>query len=223
MFITFEGIDCSGKSTQARKLASWLRETGYDVVELREPGNTEISEQIRDILLKKSNTSLDDRTELMLFAAARAQLVSEVILPSLANGKIVICDRFSDSTVAYQGYGRGLPLEEIVHVNRIATQETTPDVTFYLDIAPSTALARCSDRLQEEADRIEESGLHFFERVIKGYMELAHQNSGRYYVVDGAEDIDHIQMILRRLTEQRIDSHSVLTTLPRKTGEEMLN
>lgn len=223
MFITFEGIDCSGKSTQARKLATWLRETGYEVVELREPGNTVISEQIREILLEKSDVVLDDRTELMLFAAARAQLVAEVILPSLADGKIVICDRFSDSTMAYQGYGRGLPLEEIVHVNRIATQETIPDVTFYLDISPHTALTRCGDRPNEEADRIEESGVRFFERVIKGYMKLADLNSDRYYVVDGGEDVDHIQTILRRLTQQRIDSHAVLTTTPRKNREPVLN
>ena len=222
MFITFEGIDCSGKSTQARKLASWLRETGYDVVELREPGNTVISEQIREILLNNKTIDLNDRTELMLFAAARAQLVDEVILPSLADGKIVICDRFSDSTIAYQGYGRGLPLEEIVHVNRIATQETVPDVTFYLDISPETALSRCGERPDEEADRIEGSGTHFFERVIKGYMHLADMNSGRYYVVDGGEEIDHIQSILRRLTEQRINSHNVLTTKHRNSEDPVL-
>lgn len=212
MFITFEGIDCSGKSTQARMLAESLRTAGYDVVELREPGNTEISERIRSILLNREHDGLDDRTELLLFAAARAQLVAETILPALHEGKIVICDRFSDSTIAYQGYGRGLPLEEIVHVNRIATQETVPDVTFYLDISPETALSRCGSRPDSDLDRIEESGLHFYERVIRGYMALANMNAGRYYVVDGGEPVDTIQSMLERLTLQRLADRSVLST-----------
>ena len=212
MFITFEGIDCCGKSTQAKRLATALREEGYDVVELREPGNTVVSEQIREILLNRTDLDLDDRTELLLFAAARAQLVSETILPALKDGKIVICDRFADSTIAYQGYGRGLPLDEIVHINRIATQETVPDVTFYLDISPETAMVRCADRPDSEADRIEKSGIHFFERVIRGYFQIADMNAGRYYVVDGGEEIDHITGTLVRLTHERLKERTVLTT-----------
>ena len=212
MFITFEGIDCCGKSTQAKRLAESLKEEGYDVVELREPGNTVISEKIREILLNQTELDLDDRTELLLFAAARAQLVAETILPALKDGKIVICDRFADSTIAYQGYGRGLPLEEIVHINRIATQETIPDVTFYLDISPETAMARCAHRPEPEADRIEKSGIRFFERVIRGYFQIADMNAGRYYVVDGGEEIDHITGTLIRLTHERLQSREVLTT-----------
>lgn len=222
MFITFEGIDCSGKSTQARKLAASLRDDGYDVVELREPGNTEISERIRSILLNREHDGLDDRTELLLFAAARAQLVAETILPALHDGKIVICDRFSDSTIAYQGYGRGLPLEEIVHVNRIATQETVPDVTFYLDISPETAVSRCGERNDGDLDRIEESGIHFYERVIRGYMALANMNADRYYVVDGGEDLETIHTMLRRLTHQRLSDRNVLTTDGVRTTEAAL-
>ena len=136
MFITFEGIDCCGKSTQARQLATRLEESGREVLMLREPGNTRLSEHVREILLNKQYTEMNERTELLLFAASRAQLVAEVILPALADDKIVICDRFYDSTVAYQGYGRQLPLEDIIHINRIATQELVPDMTFFNACAP---------------------------------------------------------------------------------------
>lgn len=156
MFITFEGIDCSGKSTQARLLAQRLREHDREVLELREPGNTRLSEHIRSILLNKEYSEINERTELLLFAASRAQLVGEIILPALHHNKIVICDRFSDSSIAYQGYGRGLPLEDIVHINRVATQETEPDMTFYLDISPETAVTRSCYRNGVAQDRMEE-------------------------------------------------------------------
>lgn len=201
MFITFEGIDCSGKSTQARLLAERLRTTDREVVELREPGNTRLSEHIRSILLNKEYSEINERTELLLFAASRAQLVGEIILPALHNNKIVICDRFSDSSIAYQGYGRGLPLEEIVHINRIATQETEPDMTFYLDISPETSVTRCGDRAP---DRMEEGGIRFFERVIHGYMHLAYTNAGRYYVIDGGKPVEEIQSIIWRLVKEQL-------------------
>jgi len=206
MFITFEGIDCSGKSTQARLLVEKLQQTGRNVVELREPGNTRLSEHIREILLNKEFSEINDRTELLLFAASRAQLVSEVILPALYGGSIVICDRFADSSVAYQGYGRGLPLEDIVHINRIATQETEPDMTFYLDIAPETSVHRCGEREGMHTDRIEEGGIRFFERVIHGYMHLANVNSGRYFVIDGAQTVETIHSIIWRLVLERLAS-----------------
>lgn len=204
MFITFEGIDCSGKSTQARLLAEKLQQTGRNVVELREPGNTRLSEHIRDILLNKDYSEINDRTELLLFAASRAQLVSEVILPALYNGNMVICDRFADSSVAYQGYGRGLPLEDIEHINRIATQETEPDMTFYLDIAPETSVQRSAEREGMHTDRIEEGGVRFFERVIHGYMHLANRHSGRYFVIDGGEPVEKIHAIIWRLVLERL-------------------
>ncbi len=204
MFITFEGIDCSGKSTQARLLAEKLRQTKRDVIELREPGNTRLSEHIREILLNKEYSEINSRTELLLFTASRAQLVGEVILPALHNDKIVICDRFSDSTVAYQGYGRGLPLEDIIHINRIATQETEPDMTFYLDIAPETAISRCHARAGVVQDRMEEEGIRFFERVIHGYMHLANRYTGRYFVIDGATPPEEIHAIIWRLVLERL-------------------
>ena len=205
MFITFEGIDCCGKSTQARLLASRMEEAGRDVLQCREPGNTRLSEHIREILLNKQFDEMNERTELLLFAASRAQLVAEVILPSLIEDKSVICDRFYDSTVAYQGYGRQLPLEDIIHINRIATQELIPDMTFFIDITPELAMERCNERMAGERDRMEESGIRFYERVIDGYMRLANDDAGRFYVIDGARTIDEIHDTIWRLVSERLD------------------
>jgi dTMP kinase len=208
MFITFEGIDCCGKSTQARLLVDRLREAGREVLLLREPGNTRLSEHIREILLNKEFTEMNERTELLLFAASRAQLVGEVILPARASDSIVICDRFYDSTVAYQGYGRQLPLDDITNINRIATQELVPDMTFFIDISPEQAFERCRDRMASELDRMEESGVRFYERVINGYKELASSQRGRYYVVDGEKTPDDIHAtIWRLLIEKMIEMH----------------
>jgi dTMP kinase len=202
MFITFEGIDCSGKSTQARMLATRLEETGREVLLLREPGNTRLSEHIREILLNKQFDEMNARTELLLFSASRAQLVAEVILPALEADKIVICDRFYDSTVAYQGYGRQLPLEDIIHINRIATQELVPDMTFFVDVCPEVAFERCRDRF-EGRDRMEESGIRFYERVMNGYMRIAQENGGRFYIVNGHKRIDDVHSTIWRLIEER--------------------
>lgn len=202
MFITFEGIDCCGKSTQARQLATRLEETGRSVMMLREPGNTRLSEHIREILLNKQFDEMNERTELLLFAASRAQLVAEVILPALEQDKIVICDRFYDSTVAYQGYGRQLPLEDIIHINRIATQELVPDMTFFIDVCPEVAFERCQDRF-EGRDRMEESGIRFYERVMNGYMRIAQENGGRFYIVNGHKRVDDVHSTIWRLVLER--------------------
>ncbi|MCE2502514.1 MAG: dTMP kinase [Chlorobi bacterium] len=222
MFITFEGIDCSGKSTQAQLLANKLQEANHNIVELREPGNTRLSEHIRGILLNKEYSEINERTELLLFSASRAQLVAEVILPSLHKGKIVICDRFSDSTIAYQGYGRGLPLNDIVHINRIATQETEPDMTFYLDISPETALERTDGREGIVQDRMEEAGITFFKRVIRGYMRIANMNSGRYYVIDGGKSVDEIHSIIWRLVSERLSEEERYSTSRNGALEPMI-
>ena len=204
MFITFEGIDCCGKSTQARMLAERLEQSGRDVILLREPGNTRLSEHIREILLNKEFVEMNERTELLLFAASRAQLVGEVILPALDAGKVVICDRFYDSTVAYQGYGRQLPLEDIMHINRIATQDLVPDMTFFIDISPELAFERCKERLSAERDRMEESGVRFYERVINGYMSLAQEDGGRFYIVDGSKAQDEVHSTIKRLVQEKM-------------------
>lgn len=204
MFITFEGIDCCGKSTQARLLGERLASSGHDVVQLREPGNTRLSEHIRSILLNKEFDEMNMRTELLLFSASRAQLVAEVILPALDRDKVVICDRFVDSTVAYQGYGRQLPLEDIAHINRIATQDLVPDMTFFIDVSPELAFERCRDRMETGRDRMEESGVRFYERVIDGYMRLAETDRGRFYVVDGSNRPEEVHATLWRLVQERL-------------------
>ncbi len=204
MFITFEGIDCCGKSTQARMLGERLAHSGRDVLQLREPGNTRLSEHIREILLSKEFSEMNERAELLLFAASRAQLVGEVILPALANDRVVICDRFYDSTVAYQGYGRQLPLEDIMHINRIATHDLVPDMTFFIDITPELAFERCKERLAAERDRMEESGVRFYERVINGYKTLAQEDGGRFYVVDGSNSPAEVHATIWRLVCEKL-------------------
>lgn len=181
-FITFEGIDGCGKSTQIRYLTSYLEEHGRDHLLLREPGGTVIGEGIRNILLDKKNTGMTSMTELLLFEAARAQIVSEVIIPAVESGKIVICDRFFDSTSAYQGFARNMGSEVVEELNSLATGGFEPDITFLLDISPEEALSRRVARGDE--DRIEKLGMEFQEKVREGYLELA-RNSSRIVKIDG--------------------------------------
>ena len=169
-FVSFEGIDGSGKSTQILRLRDNLVREGFSVVLVREPGGTSLGERIRPILLDKSSVGMCMETELLLFEAARAQIVHEVISPALQDGKIVLCDRFFDATVAYQGYGRGLPIERIEWLNRFAAQTLEPDITFLLDIPEDVALARREGRGKE--DRMEAEGRSFLKRVREGYLAL---------------------------------------------------
>ena len=180
MFITFEGIDGSGKSTQIGLLADELRKKNKSVVCLREPGSTIASEQIRRLLLDVSSQILPT-TEVMLFCAARAQVTSEVIVPELAKGSVVICDRYIDSTVAYQGYGRNVNIEAIHTANAFATNSLYPDLTFYLDVSPELAQSRTISR---EKDRLELENISFFEKVRNGYLTLCKDNAERIKLLD---------------------------------------
>lgn len=181
LFITFEGPDGSGKSTQAQSLASRLQEEGYRVLLTREPGGTKLGEAVREILLGKAH-QISQRTEALLYAAARAQHVEEKLIPALARGQIVICDRFVDSSLAYQGYGLGMCLSEINQINSFATGGLKPDLTFLLDLSPQEGLARArQDRGQ--MDRIEERDLQFHTKVRQGFLELAKQESQRFRVI----------------------------------------
>ncbi len=187
MFITFEGIDGSGKSTQSKALASKLREQGYRILLTREPGGTDIGEQVRNIVVENhDNTAMIPQTELLLFCASRAQLVGEVIVPFLQDGGIVICDRYADSTLAYQGYGHGLPLDALRHILHFATQGLTPDVTVYLDLDPRIGLERRQKgrlMMMEEWNRLDDMELAFHQRVYGGYQALIAQNPNRWLVV----------------------------------------
>lgn len=191
MFISFEGIDFCGKSTQVELLKEYLIEQNKKVQVIREPGGTGISEKIRDILLDKKNNAMVMETEIFLFSASRAQLVREVIRPHLADGYYVISDRFHDSSTAYQGYGRGLPLDAILKIHNLAIGNTIPDLTFIIDIPTSVAMERKRIKAHTELDRIELSNNNFYEKVRIGYLELATKES-RFRVIDGTERIEQI-------------------------------
>ena len=172
LFVTFEGIDGCGKTTQVTALRQSLEEKGTKVIVIREPGATLIGEKIRAILLDNANCGMSSETEVLLYEAARAQIVNEVIRPALREGKVVICDRFYDSSVAYQGYARGLSLESIDSLNRFATGGLEPDLTYLLDLPAEAAWTRMNKR-EGSHDRLEIEGLGFMEKVRAGYLELA--------------------------------------------------
>jgi len=207
MFISFEGIDSSGKSTQAKLLVKKLEEQNRTVLFLREPGGTEISEQIRNILLNKKNLKMTQITELLLFSASRAQLVSEVIKPALLNNTIVITDRYVDSTTVYQGHGRGLHLGGIKGINSLATTGVMPKKTFFIDITIQEMYAR-RHTSRQEIDRMEMSNDEFFERVRQGYLELAKEEPGRIVVIDGKQPIESIHEIIWNEIDGMLPTHS---------------
>ncbi|MBP5262260.1 MAG: dTMP kinase [Clostridiales bacterium] len=207
LFITFEGIDGCGKSTQINKLASFLDDKGIPYLMLREPGGTVVGEKIREILLDKKNDGMDPVCELLLFEAARAQIVAEVITPALDEGKVVICDRFYDSTFAYQGYARGFGQEVVENLNRTAVNGTDPDITFLLDITPQEALARRNKRGEAE-DRMEAMGLKFQEDVRAGYLLLA-EKYDRVKRIDATRDRDEIFSEIRQITEEGLTERGI--------------
>jgi len=188
MFISFEGIDFCGKSTQIKKLEEYFSSLNKNVIVIREPGGTLISEKIRDILLDNKNQKMVMETEILLFSASRAQLVREVIRPHLKNGFIVISDRFHDSSTAYQGFGRGLSVDDIRNIHKIAIGETVPDLTFLIDIPVEVAHKRKTDKAGN-LDRIENSDTEFYSRVRKGYLQIAGEES-RFRVIDGNRDVE---------------------------------
>ncbi len=185
LFITFEGIEGSGKSTQAHMLAERLKRKGYDVVLTKEPGGTEVGEHLRQLLLSAGHLRLSERCELMLFLADRAQHVSELILPALRSEKIVVSERFADSTVAYQHYGLGLSLELIERLNEFVTQSLKPHITFLLDLEPSEGLRRLR-LVKGSLDRVEMRPIEFHERVRMGYLEMAKREPERFVIIDAS-------------------------------------
>ncbi|HYF03826.1 MAG TPA: dTMP kinase [Patescibacteria group bacterium] len=188
MFITFEGIDGCGKSTQLDMLAEVLETRGYEVLKVREPGATPLSEAIREILLSVKHT-ITPVAEMMLFAASRAQLVETVIRPALQSGKIILCDRFIDSTTAYQGYGRGISLDNIKKCNEIATNGLLPVRTYFLDISPECAKTRFQG---QSLDRMERAGEEFFKRVRDGYNVIAVEQPERIVKLDAERSIGEL-------------------------------
>ena len=202
-FISFEGIDACGKSTQVKMLLNHMNVSFNNTILVREPGGSIISEQIRDILLNKNLNEMSDRTEALLMTGSRAQLTYEKISTNLNDGKNVIADRYSDSTLAYQGGGRGLDLEWLIELNRFATYDLSPDVTFLIDLHPQEAIKRKNN----ENDRIEKAGMDLQVRVRNSYLEIAKRFHERIVILDGHDEINNIhQQILEELSRRKIIS-----------------
>ena len=189
VFISFEGIDGCGKSTQVDLLINKLKDIGKNPVLVREPGGTGISEEIRDTLLKTQNSLMSSRTEALLMTASRAQLTKEIIIPELANNRYIIADRFKDSTLAYQSGGRGLNLEFLIKLNNFATYDIDPDLTFFIDIDPVSAEQRIKSN---SLDRIESAGIKFQTKVRESYLKIAKLFPARFHIIDGMDTIQNI-------------------------------
>jgi len=196
LFVTVEGTDGCGKTTQIRNIIDHLSSMGCKVVVTREPGGTRISESIRSIILDPAYTEMHSKTELMLYSAARAQLVEQVIKPAIANCETVICDRYVDSFYAYQGYGRGLDMDMLKQITSIAIDNTMPDITFFFDLDPEIGLRRRMNAAN--GDRIENEQLEFHRRVYNGYKKLAKENPERIKTIDASRSVEEVWNDVRR-------------------------
>lgn len=213
VFITFEGLEACGKSTQSKLLADRLTSIGYKVKLLREPGGTPIGEEIRHTLIHShQNASMSNEAELLLMSASRAQLVREIIRPALTDGNIVLCDRFYDSTVAYQGYGRQLDMEMVNTITNFAVGSTRPDITILLDIPLDISEVRRAERNIVHRDRLEEADQTFFIRVASGFKAIADANPARVKLIDGTGDIISISETIWKLIQEMLSRTSFSTS-----------
>ena len=204
MFITLEGPEGSGKTTAVDYAVSKLEELGYKIVRTREPGGTPIAEQIRNVILDKANTKMDPRTEALLYAASRRQHLVEKVWPAIKEGKIVICDRYLDSSLAYQGGARGLGVDNILNINMFATEGTFPDLTLLFDIDPEVGLARIAANSNREVNRLDLEKLEFHQKVRNTFLELAKRYPERFVIIDASKSRDEVanatlKAILERL------------------------
>jgi dTMP kinase len=203
MFITLEGPEGSGKTSQLPALAEFLRQEGYAVLVTREPGGTSVGDQIREVLMNLKNVAIVPRTEILLFQAARAQHVEEKIRPALAEGKIVICDRFGDSTLAYQGYGHQTDLKTLRGLIHFATDGLTPDLTLLLDVPVKDGIARKLDN-GSEWNRLDAFAEAFHGRVRQGYLTMAQQDPDRWVLIDAAQDRDKVQELMQEAVLKKL-------------------
>jgi dTMP kinase len=192
LFITVEGPEGAGKSTVLSQLGQKLIEDGYHVVQTREPGGISIAEQIREVILNKENIEMDERTEALLYAAARRQHLVEKVIPAIKEGAIVICDRFIDSSLAYQGYARGIGMDEVLEINEFAIKDRMPDLTLYFDISPEIGLQRIKKHSGREINRLDLEKIEFHEKVREGYHILLERFSDRMKTIDASQPIDHV-------------------------------
>lgn len=205
LFITLEGPEGSGKTSVINIVKKKLEDLNYQVVLTREPGGTLISEQIRNVILDKNNTAMDPKTEALLYAASRRQHLVEKIWPSLKEGKIVFCDRYLDSSLAYQGYARNLGVEEILKINNYATEGTFPDITFLFDIDPKLGLERINQNSNREVNRLDVEKLSFHQKVYEGYLELSKRFKDRYIVVDASLELNNVAEIVFKEILKRLE------------------
>jgi len=212
LFVTFEGPDGSGKTTQIRLLRAYLEEKGYPVCQTREPGGTSIGDQIRQVLHDTTNVEMQATTEILLYSASRAQLVEEVIRPALARSQIVLCDRYAESTLAYQGYGRQLDLCILQAITAFATGGLQPDLIVYLDISVEEGLRRkrrAHEIEEDEWNRMDQQAVNFYRRVRQGYLRLAGEEPTRWLIVDARQPVEAIQESIRQAVLSRLTANAV--------------
>lgn len=202
-FITFEGGEGSGKTTVIEKIKKDLEELNFTVLKTREPGGSKISEQIRDVILNVENTNMDYMTEALLYAASRRQHLEEIIRPAIKAGKVVICDRYIDSSLAYQGYARGLGIDEVYNLNLVATNGFLPEVTIFIDLDPEVGLERIKNN-QREVDRLDLEKINFHEKVREGYLMLASKFPNRFIVVNGNQTREQVYEDVKKIILARV-------------------
>lgn len=204
LFVSFEGGEGCGKSTILKRLSSRLESEGYPILLTREPGGTPIAEQIRGIILDKANTDMDPRTEALLYAASRRQHLVEKIWPALKQGKIVLCDRFLDSSLAYQGAARGLGIDEVLNMNYFATEKTFPDLTLLFDLKPEVGLERIAENANREVNRLDLEKLSFHAKVREAFHKLARRFPSRYSIIDASQPIEEVEKAAYEAIKERL-------------------
>ena len=205
LFITFEGTEGCGKSTQINALAARLQDQGQQVLQTREPGGTPLGEAVRDLLQHdEAGAGMSPEAELLLFTASRAQLTRERILPAIAKGEIVLCDRFMDSTTVYQGVARQIDIQAVAAINRFAVGEARPDLTILIDLSPEVGMARVHARSDGQLDRIEQEAIEFFQAVRAGYLKLAESEPERFLVLDGSASVEALEQQIWAAVQPRL-------------------
>ncbi len=207
MFITLEGPEGSGKTSAVKIVVERLAKEGYSIIQTREPGGTPIAEQIRDVILDKANTALDPRAEALLYAASRRQHLVEKVWPAIKEGKIVICDRFLDSSLAYQGGARGLGVDEILNINLFATEGKWPDLTLLFDIDPRIGLERINKNANREVNRLDLEKLEFHLKVRETFLKLAKQYQDRYVIIDASMSIEEVAEATYKAIKDKLNAN----------------
>ena len=209
LFITLEGPEGSGKSSAMAIVYDLLAKDGYQIIKTREPGGTPISEQIRNVILDKENTAMDLRTEALLFAASRRQHLVEKVWPSLKEGKLVFCDRFLDSSLSYQGYARGLGIDNVLNINLFATENTFPNLTLLFDVDVEIGLERIAKNQEREVNRLDVEKLEFHKKVRQGYLELAKRYPERIVIIDASKPLEEVSYSTYTIIKETLQKHGL--------------